>query len=97
MKSVLLLFGALVLLTGCATTDNYLKGLSKWTDSSESQVVDGWGIPTRTHDADGVRYLEYRKEIFTYGGQFAGTCVTTFVLNNGRVFKYSCTDACESY
>lgn len=53
------MLGALVALTGCATTANYDKQLNAMLGVSEAYLVKQWGRPTRIYEVHDKRYLVY--------------------------------------
>ena len=60
---------ACIFLTGCATTAKYEAQVQKWIGATERQLVEDWGVPSRTHEMDGIKFFEYKSnEIRLVGG-----------------------------
>jgi len=70
-----------VLLTGCATTANYEKIWRSWVGSSEKQLVSSWGVPDRTYEASGTKYLVYGRSSTAFIPGTPPSYQTTFVGN----------------
>lgn len=58
---------ALLLLTsGCATQEDYLRSLQAYNGQPERALLDTFGVPDRTYEADGRTYLSFvtRREAY---------------------------------
>lgn len=96
------LLGALTILSGCATTEKYEKGLKTLVGKQESQLVSMWGLPTGMYEADGIRYLTYTQSETNYIAGTPGKTTTTYYL--GRPITnttvgtqgYSYTNSCST-
>jgi hypothetical protein len=51
----------LLLLAGCATGPSFESRLAATIGQSEVQVVEAYGVPNRSYDADGLRFLQYEQ------------------------------------
>jgi hypothetical protein len=49
----------LLCLGGCATTNGYRKLLDGWMGADERSLVRAWGVPQRTYETGGVKYLAF--------------------------------------
>lgn len=95
---IAVLASALVL-AGCATTEGFKKIVQSWVGSSESQLIANWGVPIRTHESSGTRYLEYDYQhqgyYTTCNSGYCATntihkrCITTFAVRNGVIVNWS--------
>lgn len=76
----------LIVISGCATTENYENILATWIGNSESQLVSKWGPPKTVYQESS------NSKIFTYsrdrnvqlGGYQVSTPVTT--RTNGNIY-----------
>ena len=50
--------GALVL-ASCTTTTPYKDVLGSWAGAPEAELVRAWGAPTRSHEAEGRKFIVY--------------------------------------
>jgi len=46
-------------LTGCAVGPPLEARLAAWIGRSESDLVTAFGVPTRTYEVDGLKFLQY--------------------------------------
>lgn len=100
MKITQILFFSLVL-AGCATQAKYKEVLDSWVGSSESDVVATWGVPARTHEAQGLRVLEYYDSKESYSAAYnkftkttevskdSWDCLTRFIFRGGKLESYT--------
>ena len=51
----------LLLLAGCATGPGIEARLAPLVGGSEAALVEALGVPTRTHEAGGLRFLQYEE------------------------------------
>lgn len=51
----------LLLLAGCATGPGIEARLAPFIGQTEAALVAGLGVPTRTHEVDGLRFLQYEE------------------------------------
>ena len=58
MRRVLAL---LLLLAGCATGPGIEARLAPFIGRTEAELVEGLGVPTRTHEVEGLRFLQYEQ------------------------------------
>lgn len=61
----------LVALTACAvpSREGYVARMSGFVGQSEGEVVSALGVPARTHDAEGRRFLQYEeRRLVSYPG-----------------------------
>lgn len=109
MKKVLYLLPMLLLLSACAenyivkdgkeiplnlaTKEGYEQSLEKLENISEAQLIEQWGVPNRTYEVDGKKYLLYITEEIS-GHFYEGNgdinrsyCNTTFTIEKGIVIK----------
>jgi len=71
MRILLPCLAALMLLAGCATerAEQVATQLSTYVNRSEADLVRDLGVPTRTFEADGAKFLAYaRTRRVVYGG-----------------------------
>jgi len=54
-----LLLPLLLLVNGCATTENYEKVLQTWIGENEINLIRSWGAPVQSYEAGGVKFLVY--------------------------------------
>ena len=47
--------GAVLLLSGCASEEHFLKSLLSWQGATLDDFVQAWGVPTRSYDLSGAR------------------------------------------
>ncbi len=47
--------GAVLLLSGCASEDHFLKSLFSWQGATLDDFVQAWGEPTRSYDLSGAQ------------------------------------------
>lgn len=59
MRSVLLL--PLLALGACATGPSFSERMATLVGHSESDLVQALGVPVRTHEADGQRFLQFEE------------------------------------
>jgi hypothetical protein len=80
MKKILLILFMLV--TGCATEQKYIDYCNAFRGAREKSVIQFWGIPNKTYEADGYKYLTYfnHDAVYThasyntiYSGNYANT------------------------
>jgi len=74
-----LTLACLVLLAGCAPTrQERLAELNKLVGKTEAEVVSALGVPTRTYEANGIRFVAYDERRLglapatVYGGPWGG-------------------------
>lgn len=79
MKRLLFSVSAAVILSACATTENYEKILSAWVGAEEIDLVRQWGAPNRTYEAGGSKFLTYASRQNVYLPGAAPTYQTTIV------------------
>ena len=72
---------AFLVLSGCATTQNYEKMLSSWVGQPVSAVVAQWGPPDSEFVNEGTRYLTWYKSGQIYMPPSSPTYTTSFVGN----------------
>jgi hypothetical protein len=103
MKRHLCITAAALALGACATPERYDTALQPWTGAQEAELLRGWGLPTRSHEAGGHRFIVYEssRNVHVPGTAAAGTgagnpamdvhlsCTTTFELEQGRVVSWS--------
>jgi len=59
-RTLALTLACLVLLAGCAPTrQERLAELNKLVGKNEAEVVSALGVPTRTYEANGIRFVAY--------------------------------------
>ena len=56
-----LLVSLVVLVAGCATTENYEKMLNTWVGASEVDLVKKWGPPDSVYEGAGSRFLTWNR------------------------------------
>jgi hypothetical protein len=82
MKKYLLLI--LLVLTGCATTQNYEKILSSWVGAPESALISNWGPPSSSYQISAnskvITYMRGRN--VQVGGFATTTPITTTTTGN---------------
>jgi len=96
-----ILVALLLVALGCATTKKYERVLQSWVGSTENQLIASWGVPTRTYENGGMKFLEYTRSsgmmmqanynpYVGYQGQaHSKYCTTTFTVNNDRIISWS--------
>ena len=72
---------SLLVLGGCATTENYEKMLGSWVGASELELVRRWGAPQRTFDSGGRKFLEYASDRNVFIPGVAPTYTTSMIGN----------------
>lgn len=77
-----------LLLSACATVENYEKKLASWVGSSADNLVMNWGPPARSFPlSNGGRVLEYRNQrTFQTGGRVR--TVPQVTEHSGNVSTY---------
>lgn len=66
----------------CTTvSQNYAFAVSSWTGSSEASLIREWGVPNRSYDASGSRFLEYSSSNVAVLPGYSPTYTTTFFGN----------------
>lgn len=54
---------------------------------SVHQLIQAWGVPARTYQANGIQYLEYIQSYYDMG--WHNYCTTTFMARNDNIiFDY---------
>ena len=53
------LLASALMLSACASRENYEAFVAEFRGTSESALVEAWGVPDRVYEADGTRYLVY--------------------------------------
>ena len=109
MKKIIYLLPMLLLLSACggnyivkdgkeiplnsATKEGYEQALEKLENLSEAQLIEQWGVPNRSYEVDGKKYLLYiTEEISASFSDGTGDikrnyCNTTFTIEKGIVIK----------
>ncbi len=85
------LLSALLVASGCATQEKYQQILNTWSGQSESSLVSTWGVPSSVYEANGLKYLTYRRGSTGYLPGTPGTAQTTFVGNTAYTSFYGGT------
>ena len=57
MRRLLVVFA----LAGCSAGPGIEARLAPFVGRSEAELVEGLGVPTRTHEVDGLRFLQYEQ------------------------------------
>lgn len=92
----------LLLLSACATEQNYRNGLDTWINSSEDNLIGTWGVPDQTYTMNnGGKLVTYNKVngmVFRFGAAIPVGCKTTFQVSTSHIvesYKYE-GNACKS-
>ena|SRR5581483_11195590 len=79
-------------LTGCATTEGYRKKVDSWKGASDSALVEAWGAPSSTYEAqNGCKFIGYKKSssgLCRIGKSYypiESYCETTFKVKGGKI------------
>lgn len=93
MKFLFILFLTLIL-SACATAtpDKYRAKLQNFIDKPESELIEKLGVPSKTYESGGNKYLTYASSRYILLDRDFGitmTCTTTFTITNDIVKKYS--------
>lgn len=76
----------LLVLTGCATTQNYEKILSSWVGAPESALISNWGPPTSSYQISAnSKVITYMRGRNVQVGGFATTTPVT-TTTNGNIY-----------
>jgi hypothetical protein len=96
------LTAAVLCLAGCATTEGYRKMLDGWMGADERSLVRAWGVPHRSYESGGVRYLAFvsSREVYRPAdppilGQETVNGKSTLTFTPGRP-GYTYTKSCET-
>jgi len=81
MKSYLLILIVLMLISGCATTEEYKKIVESWVGSSEIALIRGWGPPQQSYESGGTKFLVYNSSRNVYLAGTSPTYTTTVIGN----------------
>lgn len=86
----------LLLLAACSTGPSFQSRLAATIGQSETQLVEGFGVPNQSYDGDGFRVLQYREErqvlhqLDPYWGHPRGR-LTPYSLAGPVLLRPSCT------
>ena len=77
---IILLFLAFITLSSCVNT---AKVLDSYIGKTENELVQAWGIPTRTYELNSfTKLIEYKRLTGIYG---TNHCTRTFTVKRGVV------------
>ncbi|MCK8783471.1 hypothetical protein M0638_03625 [Roseomonas sp. NAR14] len=62
-----LLLLAPLALAACATSQEFDRQAASWIGQREGDLVAAYGVPSRVHEADGRRFLQYERRRFIPG------------------------------
>lgn len=85
MRTITLFTVISILISACATTENFEKILDTWVGTNADNLVSQWGPPTSSYSlSDGGRVLEYSNQRnFQIGGYTTSVPQTTY--NSGSI------------
>lgn len=76
-----LLISLVLVLAGCATTENYEKILGSWIGRPIAALIDSWGPPDGEFVNDSTRYLTWNRSETVFVPGTAPTYRTTMIGN----------------
>lgn len=81
----------LVFIASCATEAKYQAILNTWNGSSESHLIDKWGIPDGSYETDGKKYLVYKdNNVASFNGTaISYQCKTIFTIEKGIITHWT--------
>ena len=87
MKAITaLILAALLLSTGCATTEKHEATLDTWLGSTEDELVAAWGIPDGTYQSGTDKYLIFQSRSAYTAAGVGDLAPTTYNLHCKTVF-----------
>ena len=107
MKHYFIALIVISFLTSCISPQvqraNFEAQLDTWKGVKEEKLVEHFGIPDKTHEAKGIRYLGFVKDkgayytghdlaapSMIYGNRYNGSVVGLTYNTGGRTIIYSC-------